>query len=355
MPEISSNQSTTWNGAELGPWNRVALAWAWQMMPRLRELGLDDIDHKVLMSLAGHTGLDGKNQAWPGQETIAAETGVKLRRVRSAIKRLVTSDVISATKIPGTNRNTYAILPETGAHKWVSGKPCSSARRAVVHRMHHSSARDAAPIVHRMHHSSAQNASEQEHVTRALEQEQGKGASVDGRLADRSAPVNQGKQEINLDDLAPVQPAKRKLTLTPTGKFSGQPQTSNPDPAQELASWFFRLIDSPAREAKAARTLWAGTFRPLLDSYGMETVKAIITWASENEFWTDKLARRSGDSAEHALDKFSTWSSQRADEAERQTRKKPSQSSGVYKPEYPAANSRPAAQPKLSIGIDPTR
>lgn len=362
MSGDTTEPKTAWNGATLGPWNRVALAWAWQMMPRLRELGLDDLDHKVLMSLAAHTGLDGKNEAWPGQETIAAETGVKLRRVTSAIKRLRSSAVISATKIPGTNSNRYVILPEIGEHKWVSRIPCSSAQNAVMHRMRDSDACRALPVTHGVRDISAQNAHEQEHLTGALEQEQGKGASVDGRLVGRSAPVG---QEINPDDLndtpaqpakpKPAQPAKPKLTLTPTGKFSGQPQTSNPDPAQELASWFHHLIGSPAREAKAAKTVWAGTLRPLIDEYGMETVKAAITWASDSTFWPDKLCRRDGDSAEYALDKFSTWLDQRANEAERRIRK-PAQSS-IYKPvEYPAAASyRSAGQPKISIGIDPTR
>lgn len=367
MPETPSNPPM-WNGVPLDKGvNRWALQWAWQQGPRLVELGMRGSERDVLMAIAAHTRLDGGNEAWPSQDVIIRLSISRKTAVVEALYWLEKAGVIKRQTRRPLN-TIYRIIPETDTYKWVlvSRKAsdsllseCSDSDSSESERSeseHYSSKSGLSNVRNPVFHSS-DSEHEQENRTRVVEQEKETGEPSSWSAADRSASVDRGKQEIHPDDPdAPVQPAKRKLTLTPTGKFSSQPQTSNPDPAQELASWFFILIGSPAREAKAANTVWAGTLRPLIDEYGIETVKVVITWASDSTFWRDKLCRRDRDSAEHALDKFPTWSNQRADEAERQTRKKPVQSSGIYKPvEYAATNSRPAAQPKLSIGIDPTR
>lgn len=363
MPETPSNPPM-WNGVPLDKGvNRSALQWAWQQGPRLVELGMRGSERDVLMAIAAHTKLDGGNEAWPSQDAIVQMSTSGKTAVVEALYWLEKAGVIKRQKRRPLN-TIYRITPQTGSHKW---DPVN--RKAAECSLSECSKSDSSESEHSdpEHYSSESGLSnvrnpafhrpdsehEQEKRTREVKQEKETGEPSSRSAADRSSPVGLSKQGINPDDLddVPVQSAKRKLILNPTGKFSGQPQTSNPDPAQEFASWFYSLIGSPAREAKAARTVWARTLHPLLDHYGMETIKAIITWASENEFWTDKLCRKRGDSAEHALDKFDTWSSQRADESERQILKKPRQSSGVYKP----VNSRPAAQTKLTIGIDPTR
>jgi len=215
-----------------------------------------------------------------------------------------------------------------------------------------SEARRALPVTHGVRDISAQNAHEQEHLTGALEPGQGKGAAAAQPV--RSAPVRDGKQEINTDDLdeAPVQSAKLYVSI-PTEQHLLRQQ------ADEFAIKYWRFLGARPWEESKARKEWPGTFLPLIEQHGLDLIKTIARWAKNHERIGKYIARYRGsdDSAEWLVDNFPDLLSQRANEADRQTKKHPAQSSSRYKPvEYPAAASYPpAGQPKISIGIDPTR
>lgn len=157
---------------------------------------------------------------------------------------------------------------------------------------------------------SPESGHEQEKGTGVVEQGKGTRKLTIGQSGGSSSSVQASK------------PAQRKAPLTHL-PLSTKPAPKPAYPAAQIAAWFYELIGEPAREEKAARTERAGTFRPLVERYGAETVKAVITWASLSEFWGDKLRRRDRDSADHALDKFPTWRDQWVDESERATKKKP--------------------------------
>jgi hypothetical protein len=146
---------------------------------------------------------------------------------------------------------------------------------------------------------------------------------------------------------------------------SSKPHRSSPtgqhllrQQAEEFAIKYWRFLGARTWEEPTARKEWPGTFLPLIEQHGLDLIKAVARWAKAHERIGKYIARYRGsdDSAQWLVDNFPDFLSQRAEEAERQTRNKPNQSSGMYKPvEYPAASSHAAGQPKLSIGIDPTR
>ncbi|HEV2324543.1 MAG TPA: helix-turn-helix domain-containing protein [Terracidiphilus sp.] len=108
--ESAASNQPTWNGEPLQWHNGLALRWAWQQGPRLKVLGLGRREHLVLMSIAAHTDLEGRNQAFLSYATIAHETGLGRTSAVQAAHALKRTGLLSITEHP-FGSNAYEIAP----------------------------------------------------------------------------------------------------------------------------------------------------------------------------------------------------------------------------------------------------
>jgi hypothetical protein len=117
----SQGKELTWLGVKLQYTRMLALTWAWQQGPRLRELGLGNADHKILMSLAAHTNFSGDTgKSHPTLKRIAAQTGYTEFWIGKRISVMERMGVIGKEK--SGNRNYYTLRPEVNGHVWTAGQ-----------------------------------------------------------------------------------------------------------------------------------------------------------------------------------------------------------------------------------------
>ena len=339
-------EPTTWNGMVL-PWgNRRALQWAFIVGQRLDSLKFHAAARLVLQSLALHSDIDREktNLCFPGVPLIAKETGLHRSHVTQIVKELEAAGIVSVEQVSGKS-NRYRLRPEIDGHQWstrrparplVTDDPSSETTSPLVRDDGYPSSETTPPLVS----DDPNTYSEDDQVKTGKEDEQATAAPLPGR----SAPLGQGIDPDDLDDRKPAQPAMQKPN--PTGQHLLRQQ------AQEFAVKYWRFLGARGWEESAARNRWAGTFLPLIEAHGLDTIKAAVRFAKNHERLGKLLARYKGsdDSAQWLVDNFGDILSQRAAESERASKKRPSQ------PDYRPVNTGSANvnhQP-AEIGIDPT-
>jgi hypothetical protein len=392
-----SNESTEQKGTFVN-WEMQKLVQV--CAPELKARKLNTTDLMVLLSVVRHFN-KGDDYGWVAYSRIADEAICGERTVFDAMKRLVKADVLSKVGKTHTGENYYR-LNLTNKHfeeglAWTKRKAEERAKQKPdAYQLQNlppladtAPSADTAPPCGNCESGpavaappsavtappSAVSASgycgnrTQEEISETFSEIREETAAETGRRSlANSETQDQVKQEepakpaYDFDDeepeqtpkpvkpeptvQAPAKPVKQRPALKPTGKYAaGQPvnqaasQPTPITPAQELADWYFELIGSPRREAQAAKTTWASTFNSLISDRGIDLVKQVMTWASENLYWSDKLALDYGDSAKLVASKFSMWLDQRAADSERASRsKKPAQSSAPIAQPQPTYN-----------------
>jgi hypothetical protein len=334
-------QKGYWNGVKLRPGvNRSAMQWAWEQGKRLLDLGMKRGERDVLMAIAVHTKLDGGNEAWPSRPTICAMAGLEETRVRQCVANLHRAGVIRHTPRPRPQNHLYLIRPEINGHRWVTPSLSHSMTQSEYDLVRVDPLTQCALIPDSVRFDPGLSQGEQEKVTGEVEQENPTSELAAGRMDEPNSKNDEQETEdhesAEQPNQSPAKNPKRNLPMTnlpiqqgvtttagsmsPTPAQTSNPSPARPTPAQELANWFYAMIGSPKREAEAARTTWALILQPLLQGRELELVKQTMTWASQNEFWGDKLAYDHIDSAKKAVEKFAMWLTQRADEAEKAAR-----------------------------------
>lgn len=310
-----------YNGSVLG-WGRwIAIHWALERFPRLKELGMDRGERDVLVAIAKRTREDhpkGPNYAFPGQQSLMDDTGWSESSIRRHAHRLAKARVIRMTQREDKSGRSYEyeILPEVDGHVWQSLAQESNRSWRPV---------EPVTVTASTGHGDCLNRSGRpvEPVTVTGEEEEGKSSSRGEEKTNNSLKAEASEGGISPAQVAQVEPVPTKRRKTPTERVAAfnaalknKPAVAvetKPDDAQKVATRFYALIGSPARELVASRS-WAATFRPLVIEHTSDVVLRVLEWAAQNPFWRDKLAQYHRDSAERAVHNFRSMLNSRASE-----------------------------------------
>lgn len=342
----NAERKATWNGVELEWGNWRGSKWGRQMVPRLRKAGLSHVAVDVFLVLCDHTDLEERNEAYPGEDTIADEVGCSRRQVIRVIRELKNRGVLT-TSLRGDGllftiqADVILRMPAPAKiTRRVGGCDISNLDRVQnVTTPGDISGLDrvqnvTTPVTSRVSCGDIQGLDRVQNVTgieMLIDQEE----STSDQLTNRAVSEEGGTESFEVlgsdfetskskthnpvtippeeEIQSPVERPLPPVAPAPLTRYSGPPAARRATPAsyappppvelpvelptdtaaRRLSKLYFDLVDIPQFRDAALET-WPGIFTALLAHSTEKRLTDMITWAFSSEFWPKALHRIDG-------------------------------------------------------------